>query len=160
MKSDMKSNDTNNENGNKSDNINNNSTKAQEENAENINYDDLFKQLGILDLSINAVYIVIIAVVMNLDFLNHQKGQVLDSINNTNFFKRERDTIEEARVSNRLFLYTTCIFLGINVYSLQQLMSVDGDKRNEIEIRKAKNRVVSSILILIATKITTSILNL
>ena len=162
MKTERKSNDTNNENScnsSKDDDIDNNSSKAQEENAENINYDDLMKQLGILDLSINAVYIVIMAVLMNLDFINHQKGQVLDSINNTNFFEQERDITEEARMANRLFLYTTCIFLGINIYSLQQLLAVDFNKRDETEIGKAKNRVISSILILIATKITTSVLN-
>jgi len=161
MKNEKRGNDLDNENkSTNNNNINNNDdTEAAEENAEDINYDDLMKQLGILDLSINGIYIIIVATLMNLDFLNHQKGQVLDTINNTNFFKEERDLSQETKTANKLFLYATSIFLGINLYTLQQLVSVDYDKRDEVEINKAKNRVVSSILILIATRITNNILN-
>lgn len=161
MKNEKRGNDLDNENkSTNNNNINNNDdTDAAEENAEDINYDDLMKQLGILDLSINGIYIIIVATLMNLDFLNHQKGQVLDTINNTNFFREERDLSQETKTSNKLFLYATSIFLGINLYTLQQLVSVDYDKRDEVEINKAKNRVVSSILILIATRITNNILN-
>lgn len=161
MKNEKRGNDLDNENkSTNNNNINNNDdTEAAEENAEHINYDDLMKQLGILDLSINGIYIIIVATLMNLDFLNHQKGQVLDTINNTSFFKEERDLSQETKTANKLFLYATCIFLGINLYSLQQLVSVDLDKRDEAEINKAKNRIVSSILILIATRITNNILN-
>ena len=161
MKNEKRGNDLDNENkSTNNNNINNNDdTEAAEENAEDINYDDLMKQLGILNLSINGIYIIIVATLMNLDFLNHQKGQVLDTINNTNFFKEERDLSQETKTANKLFLYATSIFLGINLYTLQQLVSVDYDKRNEAEINKAKNRVVSSILILIATRITNNILN-
>lgn len=161
MKNEKRGNDLDNENkSTNNNNINNNDdTEAAEENSEDINYDDLMKQLGILDLSINGIYIIIVATLMNLDFLNHQKGQVLDTINDTNFSKEERDLSEEAKMANKLFLYATSIFLGINLYTLQQLLSVDYDKRDEVEINKAKNRVVSSILILIATRITNNILN-
>lgn len=161
MKNEKRGNDLDNENkSTNNNNINNNDdTEAAEENAEDINYDDLMKQLGILNLSINGIYIIIVATLMNLDFLNHQKGQVLDTINNTNFFKEERDLSQETKTANKLFLYATSIFLGINLYTLQQLVSVDYDKRDEAEINKAKNRVVSSILILIATRITNNILN-
>lgn len=161
MKNEKRGNDLDNENkSTNNNNINNNdATEAAEENAEDINYDDLMKQLGILNLSINGIYIIIVATLMNLDFLNHQKGQVLDTINNTNFFKEERDLSQETKTANKLFLYATSIFLGINLYTLQQLVSVDYDKRDEVEINKAKNRVVSSILILIATRITNNILN-
>lgn len=161
MKNEKRGNDLDNENkSTNNNNINNNDdTEAAEENAEDINYDDLMKQLGILNLSINGIYIIIVATLMNLDFLNHQKGQVLDTINNTNFFKEERDLSQETKTANKLFLYATSIFLGINLYTLQQLVSVDYDRRDEAEINKAKNRVVSSILILIATRITNNILN-
>lgn len=161
MKNEGKGSDSNNINYSDNENINNidNNEANQEGNAQDINYEDLMKQLGILNLSINAVYIVIMATLMNLDFLNHQKGKILDSINNTNLFQEERNIDEEAKMANRLFLYTTCIFLGINLYNLQQLLSVDSDKRDENEIERAKNRVISSILILLATRITTNILN-
>lgn len=166
MKNEKRGNDFNCKNNSKDNNDKiNDSAKAEaddaaDENTEDINYDDLIKQLGILNLSIDTIYIVIIATLMNLDFLNHQKGKVLDTINNTNFFEEERDLSEESKMANKLFLYSTCIFLGINLYTLQQLLSVDSNKRDEAEINRTKKRIVSSILILISTRITKSILDL
>ena len=59
------------------DNINN---KAQN-NSETV--DELYEQLGIINLSIDTIFVIVAAISLNIKFLIWSKVGILDKINNT-----------------------------------------------------------------------------
>ena len=121
---------------------------------------ELIRQLGVLNLSINTVYIIVLAIFMNINYLYDSRGRLLDEINDTNYMENAPDVSDAPRIANKLFLYATGVFLEINFEQLQVVSSVTGEDRDEQAIMNANNNLLSSLLIFIATGISHNTLNL
>ncbi|CDM69034.1 putative membrane protein [Clostridium bornimense] len=126
-----------------------------------ISYPDseLIRQLGVLNLSINTIYIIVLAIFMNINYLYDSRGRLLDEINGTNYMENAPDFSDAPRIANKLFLYATGVFLEINFEELQVVSSMTGEDRDEKAIRNANNNLLSSLLIFIATGISHDTLN-
>ena len=121
---------------------------------------ELIRQLGVLNLSINTIYIIVLAIFMNINYLYDSRGRLLDEINGTNYMENAPDVSDAPRIANKLFLYATGVFLEINFEQLQVVSSVTGEGRDEKAIMNASNNLLSSLLIFIATGISHNTLNL
>lgn len=121
---------------------------------------ELIRQLGVLNLSINTVYIIVLAIFMNINYLYDSRGRLLDEINGTNYMENAPDVSDAPRIANKLFLYATGVFLEINFEQLQVASSMTGEGRDEKAIMNASNNLLSSLLIFIATGISHNTLNL
>ena len=121
---------------------------------------ELIRQLGVLNLSINTVYIIVLAIFMNINYLYISIGRLLDEINGTNYMENAPDVSDAPRIANKLFLYATGVFLEINFEQLQVASSMTGEDRDEKAIMNASNNLLSSLLIFIATGISHNTLNL
>mgnify|MGYP004485624645 FL=1 len=143
---------------------NNEATDNLEDKEESTSYNgkmdsELIRQLTVLNLSINTIYIIVLAILMNINYLYDSKGRLLDEINGTNYMKDAPDVSEAPKIANKLFLYATGVFLKINFDQLQVVSSVTGEERDEKAISNANDRVLSSLLIFIATGISHNTLN-
>ena len=121
---------------------------------------ELIRQLGVLNLSINTVYIIVLAIFMNINYLYISRGRLLDEINGTSYMENAPDVSDAPRIANKLFLYATGVFLEINFEQLQVASSMTGEDRDEKAIMNASNNLLSSLLIFIATGISHNTLNL
>lgn len=121
---------------------------------------ELIRQLGVLNLSINTIYIIVLAIFMNINYLYDSRGRLLDEINGTNYMENAPDVSDAPRIANKLFLYATGVFLEINFEQLQVASSMTGEGRDEKAIMNASNNLLSSLLIFIATGISHNTLNL
>ena len=121
---------------------------------------ELIRQLGEKNLSINTVYIIVLAIFMNINYLYISRGRLLDEINGTNYMENAPYVSDAPRIANKLFLYATGVFLEINFEQLQVVSSVTGEDRDEKAIMNANNNLLSSLLIFIATGISHNTLNL
>ena len=90
----------NNENSN-----NNSSSTTEEEKAE------LLNQIGILDLSLFGVYLIIYASILNIKYLEWQKVQILDQLNESNYSDLIGDLSEVPKNANIIYLFVTSILL-------------------------------------------------
>ena len=123
--------------------------KAQR-NSQTVN--ELYEQLGILNLSIDTIFVIVIAISLNIKFLIWSKIGVLDKINNTKNAEKIGDLSELPKVANLMYIYATGIFLLINYSQLQNISSLkETTKRQECKAWKA---FLSSLLIFISTGLT------
>ena len=138
----------NNENSN-----NNSSSTTEEEKAE------LLNQIGILDLSLFGVYLIIYASILNIKYLEWQKVQILDQLNESNYSDLIGDLSEVPKNANIIYLFVTSIFTGVIFNNYRTASSQTGDERNEKEIEKAYKRVIAILLILLGTTINFEVLH-
>lgn len=126
-----------------------------EQNANNINSNnaELMKQLDILNLSLSTLYVILLAVILNIDFVKYERIKLLDQINKTNLSKGLPDLSDIPRITNIMFLYSTGVFLDINYNAFKDVSSVRGKNRNPKAIRRAWKSLLSTILTFIATAI-------
>lgn len=129
--------------------------EAAEQNANNITPSnaELMKQLGVLNLSLNTLYVILLAVILNINFVKYERAKLLDQINKTNLSKNLPDLSDTPRVTNIMFLYSTGVFLDINYNAFKEVSSVKGKNRNPKAIRRAWKSLLSTILTFIATAI-------
>lgn len=128
----------------------NNMNNEAQNNSETIY--ELYEQLGIINLSIDTIFVIVAAISLNIKFLTWSKVGVLDKINNTKNAKEIGDLSELPKVANLMYIYATGIFLLINYSNFQNISSLkETTKRQECKAWKA---FLSSLLIFIATGLT------
>lgn len=128
----------------------NNMNNEAQNNSETIY--ELYEQLGIINLSIDTIFVIVAAISLNIKFLMWSKVGVLDKINNTKNAKEIGDLSELPKVANLMYIYATGIFLLINYSNFQNISSLkETTKRQECKAWKA---FLSSLLIFIATGLT------
>jgi len=88
--------------------------------TETPNMEELFEELGIINLSIDLVTIIVIATILNLYYVHSLKAHILDELFNTNFSDDFIDTTNFPRLTNTMFLFTTGMFLILNYTLLQE----------------------------------------
>lgn len=134
----------------------NNSEDADQE--ESIQY-DLLNQLNILNISYMGVILVFIGVFINIRFILWSRIRILDSINNTNYAEQIGDLTEFPKISNRLYLVATIMFVMIIYYQYQMQVLSEPSEGYESGVNDAWNRYVAIVLFLVGTLINYSILN-
>lgn len=120
---------------------------------------ELFKELNIMNISYNGLMLVFIGVIINIKFVLWSRIRILDSINNTNYAEQIGDMTEFPKLSNRLYLVSTVIFVVIIYDQYRTQASAEPWERDEQAINDAWCRYVSIILVLGGTLINYSLLN-
>ncbi|WP_368244048.1 hypothetical protein [Clostridium tertium] len=134
-----------------------NDTEAENNNSQNNanvpNRDELLSQLGTLNLSIDTVYIIVLATLLNLYYLYSLRAGVSDQLFNTNESENFIDTKNFPRITNAMFLYSTGVFLNINYKGLEDARRVSRETNDKRAVIRAWKAFLSSLLIFIATAI-------
>lgn len=131
----------------------NRSEKTQEEQQQ------LYKQLGTLNLSIAAIFFIVYAILISIEFLYWQREKLLDDINGTNFSESMEDLSENPRVSNIIYLIVTAIFTAIIWDQYNTALNNSEENTNSTTIENAYKNLVAILLILLGTAINFDVLN-
>lgn len=114
--------------------------------------ESLIKQINILNISENTIYIFIIAILMNLNYVIWNRSTLLDQLNNTTSSAEDIDLTKIPRITNIMFLYGGAIFLLINFSGFQDVSSLPESTYRER--CKAWKAFISSLLVFLAAGIT------
>lgn len=128
------------------DDIENEDYQQVEENDQPISSDELCDQLGILNLSLNTVYILIIALFLVVQYLNMNIIQINDAINNTNYSESFEGFEKITNITGVMYIYSTGIFLWINLNNYSKLLQ-NKDNVSQEELSSAYTNAVGSILV-------------
>ena len=112
-----------------------------------------------LNISYIGVILVFIGVFINIRFILWSRIRILDSINNTNYAEQIGDLTEFPKISNRLYLVATIMFVMIIYYQYQMQVLSEPSEGYESGVNDAWNRYVAIVLFLVGTLINYSILN-
>lgn len=147
-------------------NANDNSEKNTDNKANEVNEDAikvdrqaLIKQLNILGISTQSLYIILFAVLLNIRYVEWSKVKILDSLNETNYTETIEDLTDAPKLTNRLFLFTTVIFLFINYDAYMTAVYASSEQRDEQVINDTGSNLLAIILILFGTIINFRTLN-
>lgn len=127
----------------------------QEENIQN----DLLKELNVLNISYIGVILVFIGVFINIRFILWSRIKILDNINNTNYSEQIGDLTEFPKISNRLYLVATILFVIIIYDQYKTQVLSEPSEGYASAVNDAWNRYVAIVLFLVGTLINYSILN-
>ena len=84
-------------------------------NESSVSREELFKQLNILNISYDSLLLILVAVILNIEFVSGERTKLLDQLNNnTNISDSLPDLSRIPIISNEIFLLVTSIFLFIN----------------------------------------------
>ncbi|MBW6409225.1 hypothetical protein [Clostridium weizhouense] len=127
------------------------STQGQTDNTSSeIDINELMRQIGIINLSINTLYVIIISLLKNLDFNFWQRAKLIDQIQGTNYAENLVDKSDNPKVANTLGIYAAGVFLSINWVEYQRISSISKDEK---EIKRAYHAFISSLLLFISNVI-------
>ncbi len=147
-------------------NANDNSEKNTDNKANEVNEDAikvdrqaLIKQLNILGISTQSLYIILFAGLLNIRYVEWSKVKILDSLNETNYTETIEDLTDAPKLTNRLFLFTTVIFLFINYDAYMTAVYASSEQRDEQVINDTGSNLLAIILILFGTIINFRTLN-
>lgn len=150
-----------NANDNSEKNTDNKANAVNEEGEDTIKVDRqaLIKQLNILGISTQSLYIILFAVLLNIRYVEWSKVKILDSLNETNYTETIEDLTYAPKLTNRLFLFTTVIFLFINYDAYMTAVYARSEQRDEQIINDTGSNLLAIILILFGTIINFRTLN-
>lgn len=112
-------------------------------------------QLDIMNLTINTLDLSLLALFMNIRYAKWQRVKLLDAINKTNLAKEWPDLSNTLKITNKIFIYTSGVFLTIDNNAFIKISSVKGKGRNIKGISRAARIVISSLLSFISAVMTT-----
>ncbi len=121
-----------------------------------VDYEALIEQINQLNLSFDTLLVILLAVLLNIYYVYYTRTQTLDTLNNTKYADLLIDGSKIPRISNAMFLYATGIFLQINYSNYERLNSVQGEERDARAINTAYRAFFSTLLVLIATAMSRS----
>ncbi|MGN0145456.1 MAG: hypothetical protein ACI398_10750 [Clostridium sp.] len=120
---------------------------------------ELMKSLNVLNVGYTGLTIVLIAVIINMKYMQWSRVQLLDNIYDTNFAQEMEDLTEAPKLTNRLYLISTVMFISIIYDAYITQISLDESERDEKEIENAWKNYVAIILIFTGSVINFSVLN-
>ncbi len=94
----------------------NNNDQNQKNNESSVSEEELFKQLNILNISYDSLLLILVAIILNIEFVSGERAKLLDQLNNTNISDSLPDLSRIPIISNEIFLLVTSIFLFINYF--------------------------------------------
>lgn len=130
----------------------NNNDQNQKNNESSVSEEELFKQLNILNISYDSLLLILVAIILNIEFVSGERAKLLDQLNNTNISDSLPDLSRIPIISNEIFLLVTSIFLFINYDAYETSIEDEVSQRDQI---KAFRAFISSFLVLVATSIST-----
>ncbi|MBS5925555.1 MAG: hypothetical protein KIC66_00525 [Clostridium sp.] len=128
----------------------NNNDQNQKNNESSVSEEELFKQLNILNISYDSLLLILVAIILNIEFVSGERAKLLDQLNNTNISDSLPDLSRIPIISNEIFLLVTSIFLFINYDAYETSIEDEVSQRDQI---KAFRAFISSFLVLVATSI-------
>ena len=128
----------------------NNNDQNQKNNESSVSEEELFKQLNILNISYDSLLLILVAIILNIEFVSGERAKLLDQLNNTNISDSLPDLSSIPIISNEIFLLVTSIFLFINYDAYETSIEDEVSQRDQI---KAFRAFISSFLVLVATSI-------
>lgn len=128
----------------------NNNDQNQKNNESSVSEEELFKQLNILNISYDSLLLILVAIILNIEFVSGERSKLLDQLNNTNISDSLPDLSRIPIISNEIFLLVTSIFLFINYDAYETSIEDEVSQRDQI---KAFRAFISSFLVLVATSI-------
>ena len=128
----------------------NNDDQNQKNNESSVSEEELFKQLNILNISYDSLLLILVAIILNIEFVSGERAKLLDQLNNTNISDSLPDLSRIPIISNEIFLLVTSIFLFINYDAYETSIEDEVSQRDQI---KAFRAFISSFLVLVATSI-------
>ena len=128
----------------------NNNDQNQKNNESSVSEEELFKQLNILNISYDSLLLILVAIILNIEFVSGERAKLLDQLNNTNISDSLPDLSRIPIISNEIFLLVTSIFLFINYDAYETSIEDEVSQKEQI---KAFRAFISSFLILVATSI-------
>lgn len=127
-----------------------NNDQNHKNNESSVSEEELFKQLNILNISYDSLLLILIAVILNIEFVSGERAKILDQLNNTNISDSLPDLSRIPIISNEIFLLVTSIFLFINYDAYETAVEDEVSQRDQ---SKAFRAFISTFLILVATSI-------
>jgi len=121
--------------------------------TETPNRQELFKELGVLNLSTELITIIIFATFLNLYYVNSLKAQTLDELFGTNFKEDFIDTTNFPRLVNTIFLFTTGVFLVLNYTLLQDNKCEHKNDCNNKEVVSSYKSFLATLFTFLAVTI-------
>ncbi|MGN0028061.1 MAG: hypothetical protein ACI33I_13820 [Clostridium sp.] len=118
--------------------------------TETPNREELFEELGIINLSIDLVTIIVIATILNLYYVHSLKAQTLDELFNTNCKENFIDTTNFPIITNTMFLFTTGMFLILNYTILQKNKCEHKNDFNNKEVVSSYKSFLASLFTFLA----------
>lgn len=94
---------------------------------------DNYVDLNILDLSISAIFLVLYAIFLNINFLLFSRAQLLDLINNTNFTENSPDLTETPKIASTLYVIATTVFVVITWYEIALAENDEDATRQQVQ---------------------------
>lgn len=128
----------------------NNDDQNQKNNESSVSEEELFKQLNILNISYDSLLLILVAIILNIEFVSGERAKLLDQLNNTNISDSLPDLSRIPIISNEIFLLVTSIFLFINYDAYETAIEDEVSQRDQIRAFRA---FISSFLVLVATSI-------
>ena len=127
-----------------------NNDQNDNSNESSVSQEELFKQLNILNISYDSLLLILVAVILNIEFVSGERTKLLDQLYNTNISDSLPDLSRIPIISNEIFLLVTSIFLFINYDAYETAIEDDVSQKDQC---KAFRAFISSFLILVATSI-------
>lgn len=127
-----------------------NNDQNNKNNESSVPQEELFKQLNILNISYDSLLLILVAIILNIEFVSGERTKLLDQLNNTNISDSLPDLSRIPIISNEIFLLVTSIFLFINYDAYETAIEDDVSQKDQ---RKAFRTFISTFLILVATSI-------
>ena len=127
-----------------------NNDQNDNSNESSVSQEELFKQLNILNISYDSLLLILVAIILNIEFVSGERAKLLDQLNNTNISDSLPDLSRIPIISNEIFLLVTSIFLFINYDAYETSIEDEVSQRDQI---KAFRAFISSFLVLVATSI-------
>lgn len=128
----------------------NNDDQNHKNNESSVSEEELFKQLNILNISYDSLLLILVAIILNIEFVSGERAKLLDQLNNTNISDSLPDLSRIPIISNEIFLLVTSIFLFINYDAYETAIEDEISQRDQIRAFRA---FISSFLVLVATSI-------
>lgn len=114
---------------------------------------ELEKQLKRLNISLENLEVILLAIILNMNYVKGEKVKLLYIINKTECAKGMVDFSYTPRITNIMYLYSTGVFLDINYSVYKELKSATGKNRNTKAIKKAWKSYLATLLTFIAITI-------
>lgn len=121
----------------------------------NIDVNEVWEQINILNISKQAVFIVLLGIILNIQFINWNILKQMDILNKTSLSEQVGDLSEIPKCSNRMYLFATIVFVLVIYSNYIKTLSTN----NQTEIINVKGNLIAALLILTGTYINFLILN-
>ncbi|TGY41881.1 hypothetical protein E5347_11230 [Clostridium sartagoforme] len=122
--------------------------------------EELLKELGIINLSLETVQIIVFATLLNLYYVYSLRAQTIDALCDTDLSDNFIDTTNFPRITNDIFLYTTGVFLILNYTLFQESACEHKDDLDNKEVGAARRSFLASLFTFLAVTLSRNNLEL